>query len=57
MAETSMVHVHVDEHLKADAAREIVVWANYVVIWSEDTFTVPILRVLHAAQQWPPSQA
>jgi len=26
---------------------------NYVVIYTEDARAVSILRVLHAAQQWP----
>jgi toxin ParE1/3/4 len=37
-------------------AREMVVWANFVIVYDEDCFTVRILRVLHAAQQWPPEQ-
>jgi toxin ParE1/3/4 len=36
--------------------REMVVRTNYVVIYAEDSRTVSILRVLHAAQQWPPDQ-
>jgi addiction module RelE/StbE family toxin len=35
--------------------REMVVRANYVVVYAVDDRTVGILRVLHAAQQWPPS--
>ena len=37
--------------------REMVVRTNYVVIYAENARVVLILRVLHAAQQWPPSQA
>lgn len=37
--------------------REMVVRSNYVVVYMEDTRAVSILRVLHAAQQWPPAQA
>lgn len=33
--------------------REMVVRANYIVVYTEDPITVRILRVLHAAQQWP----
>lgn len=33
--------------------REMVVCANYIVVYMEDAATVRILRVLHAAQQWP----
>lgn len=36
--------------------REMVVRKNYVVIYTEDARAVTILRVLHAAQQWPPTQ-
>lgn len=36
--------------------REMVVRTNYVVIYTEDTRAVSILRVLHAAQQWPLTQ-
>lgn len=36
--------------------REMVVLPNYVVIYSESARVVTILRVLHAAQQWPPEQ-
>jgi addiction module RelE/StbE family toxin len=42
---------------RVEGTREMLVWANYVVVYSEDPFTVHILRVLHAAQQWPPSRA
>lgn len=35
--------------------RELVAWANYIVVYQEESFAVRILRVLHAAQQWPPS--
>jgi toxin ParE1/3/4 len=34
--------------------REMVVRANYVVLYEENDRAVSILRVLHAAQQWPP---
>ena len=33
--------------------REMVVRSNYIVIYAEDPHIVKILRVLHAAQQWP----
>lgn len=39
---------------RIEGTREMVVRANYVVVYTEDPFTVRILRVLHAAQQWPP---
>lgn len=34
--------------------REMVVRPNYIVVYAEDDRAVVILRVLHAAQQWPP---
>lgn len=36
--------------------REMVVRTNYIVIYVEDAHAVSILRVLHAARQWPPEQ-
>ena len=36
--------------------REMVVRPNYVVIYTVNAEAVTILRVLHAAQQWPPTQ-
>jgi addiction module RelE/StbE family toxin len=38
---------------RVDGTREMVVRPNYVVVYTEDPGTVSILRVLHAAQQWP----
>ena len=35
--------------------REIVVRANYVMVYQVDAVAVVILRVLHATQQWPPT--
>ena len=39
---------------RVSGTREMVVRANYVVVYIEDAHAVSILRVLHAAQQWPP---
>ncbi|MGV3346231.1 type II toxin-antitoxin system RelE/ParE family toxin [Enterobacteriaceae bacterium LUAb1] len=38
--------------------REIVVRPNYVIIcrMEDENNTVTVLRVLHAAQQWPPTK-
>ena len=33
--------------------REMVVRSNYIVVYAEGADTVTVLRVLHAAQQWP----
>lgn len=38
---------------QVEGTREMVVWANYIVVYTENPFTISILRVLHAAQQWP----
>ena len=36
--------------------REMVGRTSYVVVYTQDVCTVSILRVLHAARQWPPDQ-
>lgn len=36
--------------------REMIVRSNFVVVYTEAAQAVTILRVLHAAQQWPPTQ-
>jgi addiction module RelE/StbE family toxin len=41
---------------RIEGTREMVVRANYIIVYTEDTLTVRILRVLHAAQQWPLNQ-
>src|SRR5689334_3757129 len=38
---------------RVDGTREMVVHANYVVVYAFDDTRVRILRVLHAAQLWP----
>ncbi len=41
---------------RVEGTREMVVWANYIIVYQEDAFSVRILRILrilHAAQQWP----
>ena len=38
---------------RVDGTREMVVRPNYIVVYADDSQTVTILRVLHAAQQWP----
>jgi addiction module RelE/StbE family toxin len=35
--------------------REMVIRPNYIVVYAEDDRAVTILRVLHAARQWPAS--
>lgn len=41
---------------RIEGTREMVVRENYIVVYTEDALAVRILRVLHAAQQWPPAQ-
>lgn len=38
---------------RVETTREMVVRNNYVVIYHESATVITILRVLHAAQQWP----
>lgn len=38
---------------RVHGTREMMVRPNYVVVYSENPDVVTILRVLHAAQQWP----
>jgi len=38
---------------RVHGTREMVVRPNYAVVYSENPDAVTILRVLHAAQQWP----
>lgn len=38
---------------RVDGTRELVVRPNYVVVYIESPSAITILRVLHAAQQWP----
>ncbi len=38
---------------RVDGTREMVVRPNYIVIYAENASSITILRVLHAAQQWP----
>jgi addiction module RelE/StbE family toxin len=38
---------------RVEGTRELVVLANYLLVYQEDALTIRILRVLHAAQQWP----
>jgi addiction module RelE/StbE family toxin len=40
---------------RVEGTRELIVWSNYILVYQEDALTVRILRVLHAAQQWPPT--
>ncbi|ARP96728.1 type II toxin-antitoxin system RelE/ParE family toxin [Bordetella genomosp. 13] len=39
---------------RVPGTREMVVRANYIVVYEEDETMVTVLRVLHAAQLYPP---
>ena len=36
-----------------EGTRELVIMKNFIVVYQENDDSVKILRVLHAAQQWP----
>lgn len=40
---------------RVEGTREMIVCANYIIVYQEDAFSVRVLRILHAAQQWPSS--
>ena len=42
---------------RVDGTREMVVRQNYIVVYTEDARAVTELRVLHAARQWPRTEA
>jgi plasmid stabilization system protein ParE len=37
--------------------RELVAHRNYILVYDVTADTVRVLRVLHAARQWPPQKA
>ncbi|NWE71999.1 type II toxin-antitoxin system RelE/ParE family toxin [Pseudomonas gingeri] len=40
---------------RVPGTREMVVRSNYLVIYVEDSRAVTVVRILHAAQLWPPA--
>lgn len=38
---------------RVKGTRELVTWANYIVVYQVKGSVIMILRILHAAQQWP----
>ena len=38
---------------RVEGTRELIVRPKYIVIYAETPETVTVLRVLHAARQWP----
>lgn len=55
-AEKLLEHPQLYRPGRVAGTREMVVRSNYLVVYTEDARAVSILRVLHAAQQWPPAQ-
>ena len=59
MDEIQVMVARLTEHPKrcrpgrVPGTRELVVRPNYLVVYSETSEMVTVLRVLHAAQQWP----
>ena len=47
------MHPKLHKSGRVPGTREMVVRANYVVVYAEDLRAVTVLRILHAAQQWP----
>ncbi|WP_029050335.1 type II toxin-antitoxin system mRNA interferase toxin, RelE/StbE family [Cupriavidus sp. amp6] len=47
------VHPELYRPGRVAGTREMVVAANYLVVYGVDAFAIRILRVLHARQQWP----
>ena len=42
---------------RVSGTREMVVQSNYIVVYKVAPHAVSILRVLHAARQWPPGSS
>lgn len=38
---------------RVEGTRELVAWANYILVYQETTSIIKVLRILNAAQQWP----
>lgn len=38
---------------QVEGTRELVALANCIIVYQEDTRSLKILRILHAAQYWP----
>ena len=59
-AEQARLHPTLYRAGRVRGTREAVVRPNYVLVYrvdgEDDDRVVVVLRVLHAAQQWPPSQ-
>lgn len=49
-------HPHLGRPGRVTGTRELVAHQNYIIIYDVAGDTVRLLRVLHAARQWPPSK-
>ncbi|MHC1549675.1 type II toxin-antitoxin system RelE/ParE family toxin [Phyllobacterium sp. K27] len=38
---------------RVEGTRELIIRANYILVYTESEQTISILRILHAARQWP----
>lgn len=52
-ADELLLHPRLYKPGRVKGAREIVVRPNYIMVYQTKGATIVILRVLHAAQQWP----
>ncbi|WP_252178719.1 type II toxin-antitoxin system RelE/ParE family toxin [Endozoicomonas sp. 4G] len=41
---------------RIEGTRELVAFGNYIIVYRESGTIIRILRILHAAQQWPSSK-
>ena len=49
-------HPHMGRPGRVPGTRELVAHPNYILIYDVTSDAVRILRLLHAAQKWPPSR-
>lgn len=52
-AKQLMVHPGLGKRGRVEGTRELVVHQNYILVYDVESVRVRILRVLHAARQWP----